>query len=160
MSFSSPGDCPGPGIEPGSPVLQVDSLPLSHLESPHPLFIYIYIYTHTHTETCVSSFLNCRSVCCKLNSSLLLTLGLLEGPLLKSCSWVSMLGASLHPAALAQFFRPLHLPACPQPLEGHRLCHVQAQMLQQALSQFPFLPSASSFLPLGTLVKACRWAQI
>ena len=31
LSFSSPGDLPNPGIEPGSPVLQVDSLP------PEPL---------------------------------------------------------------------------------------------------------------------------
>ena len=29
-----PGDLPSPGIEPGSPALQVDSLPLSHLGSP------------------------------------------------------------------------------------------------------------------------------
>ena len=27
MPFSSPGDLPDPGIEPGSPALQVDSLP-------------------------------------------------------------------------------------------------------------------------------------
>ena len=30
----SPGDLPNPGIEPGSPALQADSLPLSHQESP------------------------------------------------------------------------------------------------------------------------------
>ena len=30
----SPGDLPNPGIEPRSPALQVDSLPLSYLESP------------------------------------------------------------------------------------------------------------------------------
>ena len=29
-----PGDPPGPGIEPGSPALQADSLPLSHRGSP------------------------------------------------------------------------------------------------------------------------------
>ena len=29
-----PGDLPNPGIEPGSPALQTDSLPLSHQESP------------------------------------------------------------------------------------------------------------------------------
>ena len=28
--FSSPGDLPEPGIKPRSPILQVDSLPLSH----------------------------------------------------------------------------------------------------------------------------------
>ena len=27
LSFPSPGDLPNPGIEPGSPALQVDSLP-------------------------------------------------------------------------------------------------------------------------------------
>ena len=30
LPFPSPGDLPDPGIEPGSPALQVDSLPLSH----------------------------------------------------------------------------------------------------------------------------------
>ena len=31
-------------IEPGSPALQVDSLPLSHQRS----YVYIYVYIHTH----------------------------------------------------------------------------------------------------------------
>ena len=30
LPFPTPGDLPDPGIEPKSPVLQVDSLPLSH----------------------------------------------------------------------------------------------------------------------------------
>ena len=30
LPFSSPGDLPDPGIEPGSPALHADSLPLSH----------------------------------------------------------------------------------------------------------------------------------
>ena len=30
LPFPSPGDLPDPGIEPRSPALQVDSLPLSH----------------------------------------------------------------------------------------------------------------------------------
>ena len=34
LPFLSPGDLPDPGIESGSPVLQADSLPLSHLGSP------------------------------------------------------------------------------------------------------------------------------
>ena len=33
LPFSSPGDFPDPEIEPMSPAWQVDSLPLSHLES-------------------------------------------------------------------------------------------------------------------------------
>ena len=33
LTFSSPGDLPNPGIEPGSPALQADSLPLYHLGS-------------------------------------------------------------------------------------------------------------------------------
>ena len=35
LPFSSPGDLSDPGIEPGFPRLQADSLPLSHLGSPH-----------------------------------------------------------------------------------------------------------------------------
>ena len=30
LPFPPPGDLPDPGIEPGSPALQADSLPLSH----------------------------------------------------------------------------------------------------------------------------------
>ena len=37
LPFSSLGDLPDPGIEPTSPAWQVDSLPLSHLESPENL---------------------------------------------------------------------------------------------------------------------------
>ena len=33
LPFPSPGDLPNPGIKPKSPVLQADSLPLSHLGS-------------------------------------------------------------------------------------------------------------------------------
>ena len=34
LSFLSPGDLPDPGIEPGAPALQADSLPLSHHGGP------------------------------------------------------------------------------------------------------------------------------
>ena len=34
LPFPSPGDLPEPGIKPVFPACQVDSLPLSHLESP------------------------------------------------------------------------------------------------------------------------------
>ena len=34
LPFPSPGDLPGPGIEPMSPTLQADSLLLSHQGSP------------------------------------------------------------------------------------------------------------------------------
>ena len=36
LPFPSPGDLPDPGIEPASPMSQVDSLPLSHLGGPCP----------------------------------------------------------------------------------------------------------------------------
>ena len=36
--FPPPGDLPDPGIEPVSPALQADSLPLSHLGSPLLMF--------------------------------------------------------------------------------------------------------------------------
>ena len=38
LPFPSPEDLPNPGIEPASPAWQVDSLPLSHLESPQVFF--------------------------------------------------------------------------------------------------------------------------
>ena len=52
LPCSRPGDLPDPGTEPMSlmsPVLQADSLPLSHWGSPIYIYIYIYIYTHIHT---------------------------------------------------------------------------------------------------------------
>ena len=36
--FPSPGDLPNPGIKPGSPALQADSLPLSHQGSPQKVY--------------------------------------------------------------------------------------------------------------------------
>ena len=47
LPFSSPGDLPGPGIEPTSPALQVDSLPLSHPRSP-------YIYAAKLLQSCLT----------------------------------------------------------------------------------------------------------
>ena len=35
LTFSSPGDLPNPGIEPGSPALQADSLPSEPLWKPY-----------------------------------------------------------------------------------------------------------------------------
>ena len=43
LPFPTPVDLPDPGIEPGSPSLQADSLPSSHQESPSTL-------TPTHTN--------------------------------------------------------------------------------------------------------------
>ena len=37
LPFLPPGDLPNPGIEPESPALQVDSLPLSHWVKKQPL---------------------------------------------------------------------------------------------------------------------------
>ena len=44
-----PGDLPYPRIEPTSPALQVDSLPLSHLSSS-PKYIYMYTHKYIHTH--------------------------------------------------------------------------------------------------------------
>ena len=41
LPFPPPGDLPHPGIEPASPVLQADSLPMNQCGSPWPF------YTHT-----------------------------------------------------------------------------------------------------------------
>ena len=38
LPFTSPGDLPNPGIEPSSPVLQTDSLPLSYRGFPYILY--------------------------------------------------------------------------------------------------------------------------
>ena len=43
LPFPSPGDLPNPGIKPGPPVLQADSLPS---EPPGVLFMYIFTFLH------------------------------------------------------------------------------------------------------------------
>ena len=49
LPFPSPGDLPSPGIEPGSPALQTDTLPSEPPEKPCIyayicIYIYVYIY--------------------------------------------------------------------------------------------------------------------
>ena len=51
LPFSSLGDLPGPGIEPSSPALQVDSLPLSHPRSPY-IHIYMLLSHFSHVWLC------------------------------------------------------------------------------------------------------------
>ena len=52
LPFASPGNLLDPGIEPGSPILQVDSLPF---EPPgkNITFEMILINEHLHLSTCV-----------------------------------------------------------------------------------------------------------
>ena len=49
LPFPSPGDLPDPGIEPGSPSLQADTLTSEPPEKPIYTYTYIHTYTHTHT---------------------------------------------------------------------------------------------------------------
>ena len=42
LSFPSPGDLPKPGTEPGSPALQVDSLPTEPLRKPNKCLLRAY----------------------------------------------------------------------------------------------------------------------
>ena len=39
LPFRSPGDLPNPGMEPGSPALQAESLPVSHQGSPQTAMV-------------------------------------------------------------------------------------------------------------------------
>ena len=61
LLFPPLGSFPDPGIEPASPTLQADSLPLSHRGSPyihvHTNNIYMCMYTHTHTYTYIYIFI-------------------------------------------------------------------------------------------------------
>jgi len=48
LLFSSPGNLPDPRIEPMSPALQADSLPLNHLGSPNlPINLGIFFKINT-----------------------------------------------------------------------------------------------------------------
>ena len=58
LPFSFPGDLPHPGIEPGSPALQVNSLPTESPGKPiYILILYSEIHTHTHTYTHIYTLL-------------------------------------------------------------------------------------------------------
>ena len=46
LPFLSPGDLPDPGIEPGSPALQADSLSLSHQGSPEQILLIQTVYSY------------------------------------------------------------------------------------------------------------------
>ena len=48
VPIPSPGDLPNPGIEPGSPALQADSLPSKLSGKPILNYIYIYIYIYIY----------------------------------------------------------------------------------------------------------------
>ena len=51
LPFPSPGDLPDPGVKLASPALQADSLPLSHLGSPHTCFKYVFFIYSPHNQT-------------------------------------------------------------------------------------------------------------
>ena len=56
LPFSTPGDIPDPGIQlepPASPALQADSLPLSHLGSPH--FCPVNTISHPVSSACLGA---------------------------------------------------------------------------------------------------------
>ena len=63
------GDLPDPGIEPKSPTLQVDSLPLSHRESPRILGVdSLTLLQETLTQELNLSLLHCRQILYQLSN--------------------------------------------------------------------------------------------
>ena len=69
LVFPSPGVLPHPGIEPVSPALQADSLPLSHLGSP---YIYIYVCVCVCVCVCIHIYIctTCFFICSSINRAL------------------------------------------------------------------------------------------
>ena len=55
LSFTSPGDLPNPGIEPGSPALQGDSFPFESVQS----LSCVQLFATPWTATCQASVLHC-----------------------------------------------------------------------------------------------------
>ena len=53
LPFPSPGNLPDPGIKPGSPALQADSLPFEPSGKTYTN-THTHIYTHTHTHISIS----------------------------------------------------------------------------------------------------------
>ena len=51
LPFPSPGDLPDPGIEPGSPALQADSLLTEPLGKPY-IYIYMCVCVCVYSESC------------------------------------------------------------------------------------------------------------
>ena len=76
LSFSSPGDLPNSGIKPTSPILQADSLPLSHhrrfylapldlfSQDFHKSYLKIYLYSNSSLvlEKTLESLLDCQEI--------------------------------------------------------------------------------------------------
>ena len=58
MPFPSPGDLRDPGIEPGSPAWQVDSLPLSHQETDVCQIINKYAIFLDFSDCCINGQLS------------------------------------------------------------------------------------------------------
>ena len=52
LPFPSPGDLPDPGIEPGSPALQADSLPAELAGKPRMLFGSTFYSYHSESHDC------------------------------------------------------------------------------------------------------------
>ena len=50
LPFDSPEDLPDPGIEPGSPALQADSLPAEQSGTPDTTAVCVYIYIYRGRE--------------------------------------------------------------------------------------------------------------
>ena len=77
LPFPSPGDLPNPGIKPMSPILQVDSLLLSHLGSPVKECwpqMHIISFSLSHWPVlcytcCAKSFQSCPALCDSMDSS-------------------------------------------------------------------------------------------
>ena len=62
LPFPSPGGLSDPGIKPGSPALQADSLPSERLEKP----------IHLHTSHYQRSFIAQKAMCLRLLSNVIL----------------------------------------------------------------------------------------
>ena len=62
LPFPSPGDLPDPGIEPGPPALQADSL----LSEPAGSFIHTYIcmYVYIYVYMCMYVYIYMLLLCC------------------------------------------------------------------------------------------------
>ena len=56
LPFPSPGDLPDPGIEPGSPALQTDTLLSEPPKVPYKYKVRITVFYCTESESCIQLF--------------------------------------------------------------------------------------------------------
>ena len=154
LPFPFPGDLPNPGMDPGSPALQVDSLPLSHQGSPYKIEITIkrniICHRHCHPQFSVVSDLADSRDWTETKSELV-SLCLAWLPSLVIITWIHSLEVQTQS------------PKATDVLRGNACTSSVKPGLSRAVGRFPFFHVRSSRRGWADYKWTCsrtgRWAE-